>query len=318
MGVEYASPAVANMASGVQRDLNANGILANLAPKTHAILDQLQAVPAGGSTVPLGNLDAARKAFGFASQDFANPTEQRAAKAAQNAIDGFVTNPTPASVVAGPAAAAADAITKARANAAAGFRSDRLNGIEDAAGLSAAAANSGANIGNATRQRVKSLLLSDSASSGYNPAEIAALRGVTEGTPVSNTARILGNLLGGGGGMHGANTALAGAMGGYEIGGIPGAIGGAGLPLVGVGAKALDNSLTKGRLTAADELVRSRSHLDEAMAANAPPVLAAPAKRAALVRAMMLQSPPDQQNAPPDANNAVLARLIAQSQVQPR
>jgi hypothetical protein len=290
MGVEYSSPSVAAMANGVQQDLNANGILPVLAPKTHAILDSLQAVPAGqSSTVPFGNLDAARKAFGHASQDFANPTEQYAAKTAQNAIDGFVTKADPSSVVAGPAAAASDVITQARANAAAGFRSDRLNGIVDAAGLSAAAANSGANIGNATRARVKSLLLSDSASSGYNPDEIAALRGVTNGTPVSNTARALGNLLGGGGGMHGANTALAGALGGYEMGGTPGAIAGAGLPIFGMGAKALDNSLTAGRLTAADELVRQRSPLYQALSANAPPELDSAAKRAALLRAMMLQ-----------------------------
>jgi hypothetical protein len=316
MGVEYASPAVANMANGVQQDLNANGILANLAPKTHAILDQLQAVPTGPSTVPFGNLDAARKAFGFASQDFANPTEQHAAGLAKNALDDFVTNPAPTSVVAGPAAAASDVLTQARANAAAAFRSDRLNGIEDAAGLSAAAANSGANIGNATRTRVKSLLLSDSASSGYNPAEIAALRGVTEGTPVSNTARVLGTLMGGGGGMHGALSLLGGAAVGHEAAGIPGAIAGATVPLAGALAKHIDNSLTRGRLTSADELVRQRSPLAAAMMTNSP--LATPASRAALVRAMMLQSPPDPQNAPPDANSAALARLLAQSQAQPQ
>jgi hypothetical protein len=56
--------------------------------------------------------------------------------------------------------------------------------------------------------------------------------------------------------------------------------------------------------------------LAAAMMTNSP--LATPASRAALVRAMMLQSPPDPQNAPPDANSAALARLLAQSQAQPQ
>lgn len=299
MGVQYSSPAVAQMAQSVQANLNAKGILPEFAPKTHSVLDQLQAVPAEGpNTVPFGSLDAARKAFGFAAKDFTNPTEQLAAKSGQSAIDDFVTGADPQNVVAGPAAAAADAVTAARSNAAAGFRSDRINGVEDAAGLRASAANSGANSGNSIRQRVASLLLSPKQSAGYNPEELDALRQVTEGSTVRNTARTLGNLLGGGGGMHGAMTGVTGAIAGNEAGGPMGAIIGAGLPVVGWGAKALDNNLTAKSLTGADELVRSRSALAEAMKAQVPPVLDQEAKRSALARALLMTHP-DQAPAKP-------------------
>jgi hypothetical protein len=287
MGVEYSSPHVAALASGVQDTLNNQGILANLAPKTHAILNSLQAVPETDSSVPLSSLDAARKAFGFAAKDVANPTEQMAAKSAQSAIDQFVTRADPATVVAGPADEAAATITEARANYAAGARSNTINGVQDAADLRAAAANSGANSGNALRSRVASLILNPKASAGFNPDEIAALQGVTEGTPTSNAARTLGNLLGGGGGMHGAMTGVTGATMGYEAGGVPGAILGAGAPIVGVGAKALDNSLTAGRLSAADTMVRQRSPLFDALSADTPPVVQEQSKTAALAKAIM-------------------------------
>jgi hypothetical protein len=213
MGVEYSSPAVAAMAQRVQSGLNGDGILGVLAPKTHAILDQLQAVPAVASSVPLGNLDAARKAFGHAAGDFTNPTEQRAASVAKDAIDNFVTRPDPMAVVSGPAAEAAAAITEARANAAAGFRSDRLNGVAEQADLRASAANSGANLGNSIRSRVASVLNSPKQAAGYSPAEIDALTGVVKGTPLSNTARILGHVLGGGGGLGSAIEGFGGGRG---------------------------------------------------------------------------------------------------------
>jgi hypothetical protein len=296
MGVEYASPAVADMASGVQADLNARGILPQLAPQTHQLLDALQDVPAGPSTVPFGNLDAARKAFGMVTQKFGpdNGAERAAAGIAKDAVTGFVQSADPLSVVSGPAADAAAAVKDAIPNSAAGFRSDRLNGIEDAAGLRTSAANSGANSGNSIRQRVASLLLSDKASSGYNPEELAALTAVTKGTPLSNGARTLGNLLAGGGGAAWTLESLGGAAAGYEMGGIPGAAAGFALPLVGPVAKAIDNGLTRGRLNASDELVRQRSPLYAQMLSDAPPVLDNEWKRSALVRALGATAAPNE------------------------
>src|ERR1019366_956247 len=125
-GAEYSSPHIAEMARGVQSNLENDGILSIGAPQTHAILNSLQAVPEGESTVPFGSLDAARKAFGHAAGTFTNPTEQLAAKRAQNALDQFVSNPPDGAVVAGDAPAASQAVANARGNYAAAMRSQTL------------------------------------------------------------------------------------------------------------------------------------------------------------------------------------------------
>ena len=291
MGVEYHPLAVSAMAQAVQSNLFDQGVLPELAPQTHAILNKLQAVPDVPSTVPFSSLEAARRAFGRAAGAFTNPTEQFAAKNAQNAIDDFVTTADPSSVVAGPAAAVAKTVKDARANAAAGFRSDRINDREEAAALNAAAANSGQNTGNAIRQRTKGILASPKLSAGYNPAELDSLRSVVTGTPISNASRIAGNVLGGGGGMHSYLTGVSGAAAGYEAAGVPGAVAGATVPLLGAGAKHLDSALTAARLKAADELVRSRSPLARAQAAAAPSTIST----GAALGPALVQSPLQQQ-----------------------
>lgn len=291
-GVDYSSPHVADLAQGVQSDLNGKGIIGTLAPKTHAILNQLQAVPAGESSVPFGSLDAARKAFGHAAGDFTNPTEQLAAKTAQRAVDGFVSAPPAGAVVAGDAPAASQAVQDARANYAAASRSDTLNGIEEKAELRAAAANSGANTGNSIRSRVASLLSNPKQSAGFSPDEIDALNEVVRGSPTRNAVRIAGNLLGGGGGMHGAGMGLVLGTMGEHMGGPAGAAIGVAAPFAGAGLKHLDNSMTGQSLTAADELTRSRSPLADALKSDTSPVLDSPTRRAALARALLSTSPP--------------------------
>lgn len=305
LGVEYASPAVAAMAAKVQGVLNDKGMLAELAPQTHAILNKLQAVPEGASSVPFGNLDAARKAFGHAAGTFTNPTEQKAAIAAKYAIDDFVTNPSEGAVVAGPADVAAKVVADARANAAAGFRSDTINGIDRTVGLRSAATDSAARSGNAIRSRVATMLLNDKASAGFSPEELDALQAVTEGTATSNTARKVGGLLSGG--LHGPLAALGGAAAGGEAGGTLGAIAGSAIPLVGVAARELDNALTARRLTAADELVRQRSPLYNWRVQSAPTESFPTSPQTALLRGAMLA----EQGKPTNSSSPLVAPATA-------
>lgn len=303
MGVEYSPTHVADMAQGVQSNLLGTSVLPSLAPQTHAVLNSLQAVPSvsqfppgANATVPgvrLGDLDAARKILGKVSQNFNNPIDAGAAKQAQAAIDDFVTNPPQNAVMAGPAAAAADTITDARANAAAAFRSDRLNGVADAADLRASAANSGANIGNSTRQRIASLLLNPKTASGFNDEETDALRGVVQGSPVANALRTSSNLIGGGGGLGKMIADGAGVAIGAHFGGTEGAVMGGGL-VHGLGSalKSAQNSADTKALSAADELVRSRSPLADALAAQTPPVLQQYAGTQAIARALAAPQAP--------------------------
>ena len=271
LGIHYSSPHVAAMAGDVQNGLNLDGSLAPVAPQTHAFLDQLQAIPQGNSTVPFVSLETARRVFGKISQNPGNSTDARAASIAEGAIDQFYSNPPPGAVVAGPGADATRILADARGNAAAGFRSDTLNGIEYAAGQRAAAADSGQNAGNAIRSRIASLLIKGGGTNGFTPGEVAALEGVNNGSASANFTRFPGNMLGGGGGASATHAALTGGLAGYELGGGTGAALGATTPLVGLAAKAVSNNLTKNALTAADEMVRSRSPLFDQLQAAAQP-----------------------------------------------
>lgn len=285
MGVEYSSSAVKQLAKEARLALEKDGILANLAPKSFKILDDLSRPPAG-SAAPLTGLEAARRAFGHAAKDFQNPTEQLAAQRIIKSLDDFMEAADPKSVVAGPAAAASQVLQDARGNYAAAMRSDKVTGAGEAAELSAAVANSGANVDNAIRQRIKSLLLSPKQSAGFSQAERDALESVAAGTTTRNTIRTIGNLLGGGGGLGATVTAL-GAVGATGMAGTPAGLAtGVGIPLLGYAAKTAGNKITQGALRTADELIRSRSPLHQ----SAPPgqmQSGSPEGYAAIVRLLM-------------------------------
>lgn len=189
--------------------------------------------------------------------------------------------------MAGDAAAAARALADARGNYAAGKRSDKLTGLDEAAELRAAASHSGQNGDNAARQRIASLLLNPKQAAGYSSEELAALEEVVRGTASRNALRFVGNLAGGGGGLGAVVTGgVAGAAGG-SIGGPLGAVAGAAIPAVGFGAKKVANALTSRAVDRADELVRMRSPLYEQMMSDASMSAVAPERRAAIVRALM-------------------------------
>lgn len=293
-GVDYASSAVKNTAQAVRSKLEEQGFDAEVAGKTHRILEKLSNPPEN-SVANIKGLHSARKTFGKIAQNFNDPTDQAAATQAIRGIDEFIGSDNPASVVAGTASDAASALKAGNANYAAGSRSDTLTGIDRAAGLRADAANSGANTGNAIRQRVTSALLKPKEIAGYSPEEIVALEKIVTGTPVQNATRYVGNLLGGGGGLGQMLTAAAGAGAGGAAGGSAGAAIGAAAPL-GIGAisKAVSNALTKRALRAADEATRARSPLYEKMKAEAPLEVVRQARTEALIRALLMQQQPRQ------------------------
>lgn len=280
LGVDYSSKAVANVAAQAQTAMEADGLYAVNAPRTFFTLKALQSPPVN-SVASFGNIESARQSLRRIAQDSRNPdgtptADAEAAGRAIDAIDGFVSSPDPASVVAGPAADVADIIGQARGNYAAAKRSDRITGIEDAASLRAAAANSGLNGGNAIRSRVVSLLLNPKQLSGFSQDEISALRQVAEGTATQNTLRWVGNFLGGGGGMGsqvvGAIGGVIGSQFGPEGAGIGYAVG----PMTGASAKAASNWLTGRAIDNVAQDVRRRSPLY-----GTPTPVAGPASAAA-------------------------------------
>lgn len=287
-GVAYSGDAVRDFATGLKSGLDTEGFIAKVTPKTQSILDDL-ANPPEGAIADIQGLQAARKAFGRIAQNFNEPEEQAAAVRAIRGLDEFIGTDNPAAVVAGTASDASTALKTGNANFAAASRSDLLTGVERAADLRAAAANSGANTGNAIRQRVASALLKPKEIAGYSPEEVAALEQIVNGTAAQNATRYVGNAFGGGGGMAQMLATAIGAGGGAAAGGGLGAALGAAAPIaIGSGSKAISNALTRKALKAAEQSVRARSPLYEALKANAPMEVVRQARTEKLLRALML------------------------------
>ena len=286
-GVDYLADAVKNVAAATKARLEQEGFDAEVAGKTHRILDKL-ASPPEGSVANIRGLHSARKTFGKIAQNFNDPTDQSAATQAIKGLDEFIAAADEAAVVAGTPSDAADLLRAGNANYAAAKRSETLTDLTDAAQLRANAANSGANGGNTTRQRIASLLLNDKASSGFSTDEIAALRGVNEGSLGANATRRVGNMLGGGGGIGASMIGLGGAGLGAITGSPEATVAGAALPLAGAVTRELSNILTERALRAVERDVRKRSPLYEQMVADAPLVPDQPTVSPALIRALML------------------------------
>ena len=309
MGVDYTAAGVKRFADDAMRVLDEEGFIAELGPKTHALLRKLQNPP-GDSVASLSSLDAFRKQLNRVAGS-PDATEAAAANTVIRRLDEFLASPDRSAIsavsardplpsVPGTNFAATDAATaraaeeaarilkEARGNSAAGFRSDRLTGLGESAERRAAAANSGKNLGNTVRSRLASLLDSDKQSRGFSPEELTAIEKVVEGSLGSNVARRVSNLLGGGGGLGQSVIAALGAAGGGTAGGIPGAIAGAAAPAaIGSGARAISNKLTSNQLRAIDEMTRKRSPLYEQRVAETPYQYSPEELRAYLLRALL-------------------------------
>lgn len=277
LGVDYQVPAVAQHANDIQQELYSNGWSPGAAPGVHSVLDRLQNVPATSPSVPLTLLHAAAQEAGkYAS----TPSEAAAAAFTKSKLQDFIQNPTAQTVAIRPsttaplntplvsptsnlstAQQAADLLTAADGNWAAAKRSERVQGIDRAADLQASSTNSGANLDNTIRGKVKSLLLNDKQSGFYNDDEVNSLEDLVHGSPMQNRLRSVGNFAGGFGG-HSLGI-LLGAEGLREHGFA--GIAAASIPTaVKYGLKKVENNIAQSRLDAFDEAVRARSPLAQA------------------------------------------------------
>jgi hypothetical protein len=324
-GVEYTPEAAAALAGQIKDSLHKEGMIAKLGNATegvHAILDEVLTPPKNAVAVDLNALDVVRKRLNELGNKPGDDTGAKAASIAIKALDQFIDAADPASLmvraapatgstaptVAGHNFAATDqafardaaeqaarTIKDARGNAAAGFRSDAIQGIEDASELRAAAANSGRNIGNTLRQKLVTLLLDDNATRGFTPQEIEAATKIVTGTPAANVTRDVSNLLGGGGGLAQALMASIGAAAGSPFGGVGAAIGAATPMAVGRASRSISNSITQSQATKLAELLRMRSPLYEQRLGEAAIEYSDPAARAAVARALRIGSNPNLQ-----------------------
>jgi hypothetical protein len=197
-----------------------------------------------------------------------------AANAALSSLNGRISGAnqfTPAETLLGDPDEAAQTWSNANANYAAGMRSQAVNDALNTASVNADAANSGANIGNATRQQFKKFLVNDAAARGFSPDELAQANRVVRGTIPGNALRAVSNALGGGGGIMQGLAVGAGGYLGSQSGEPGGTAAGAVLPMIlGVLARRGANASVLRQATTLDQMTRLRSPLAQAAGAINP------------------------------------------------
>jgi hypothetical protein len=286
MGLEVKPSAVSRTATDLQTELNKDGINAVLAPKTFSILSDLQSPPKGAVAATVTDFETARRALGHAAKDFQNPTERLAASRAISHIDDYLANIPASDVMAGDAAKVAAVLSDARGNYAAAKRASEVSDALSNAELTAAAANSGQNIANRTRQTLRPILTSEKKGRGFNEDELAQVERVVTGTNVGNSARRIANYLGAGGGLGQLIASSIGGSAGAVLGGPVGAAAGITIPTVlGATAKGVHNTSVARQARILDEMLRSRSPLAEKMRAATPDY--SQARAAAIARALL-------------------------------
>jgi hypothetical protein len=303
-GVEFNPLIFRDWSTKVARELDDAGRIdaPTSASGTHDLLRRLQNVPATGpgerATQSITNLDAFRQSLNdvaYGGGSVAN-ADRAAAKLIIRKFDEFVPTLGPQDTLGGAAALpyALEQMQKGRGNVAAAKRSNAVSGDLDKAHTGileraedrAAAANSGANKGNALRQRFASLLADKEELAGWTPQEIAGAAKIDHGTPGMNISRTTGNLLGGGGGLGAAAYGLTGATAALGSGN-PYVAAISALPIAGAGLKALENRLTRRQAQVLDEALRKRSPLYQDTPTTYTPISGE--KRAAAMR-MLLES----------------------------
>jgi hypothetical protein len=234
--VEFRPGVVDALANTTLRQLDRARFNERLVPQTRGILDDLR-TPVNGVAHTIEDLQTARQQLSTIAGNFTNPTEQAAASRAIENITNYIGRMPQSHLTRGNAATATETWNNARNNYASARTAERVNQKLINGELQAASSNSGANVGNAQRQKLRTLLTSPKQGRGLTEAEGGLIESTVRGGPVANALRTGGNLLGGGGGLGGLVSA---AVGGTTLG--PAGIA---APLVGRLMKSAGDALTR-------------------------------------------------------------------------
>lgn len=252
MGVEYKPAAVNQLADDLVAKLKQSRISEKQADKVYDAIDGLR-TPAFKANHTIQDIDETRRLLNGIAGNFADPVQAGAAQRAIKSLDAFtIRPPRGAAIDDALARQAGKDIFAARANAAAGFRSQRLADALEKAMNTAGATHSGGNTQNEIQKAARTILNNQKLRRGFNEKELDALREVARGTIGGNLLRRVGKVLGGGGGL---GQLAAGTAGGAFFG-FPGMLA---FPAAGMAANKLGSLATQRKWTALDELVRSRA-----------------------------------------------------------
>jgi len=190
-GVIFTPQATGRLQSEIVQTLTDTGFDPALQPGAAAVLRRLQDLQ--GQNVTLKGLDTLRK---VASGGYipGNKSNNAAVSAIVNRIDDLVGNTQAGEILSGDATAGAEALKTARDLWSRMSKADAVTEAAARGELNAAAAGSGANRENASRQAMKALRNNRSATRGFTPDEHEALMRAIVGTPDQNALRLVGKL----------------------------------------------------------------------------------------------------------------------------
>lgn len=238
--VQFRPGVVDALANTTLRQLDRGRFNDRIAPGTRAILDDMR-TPINGARHTIEDLQTTRQQLERLAGNFANPTEQAAASQAIQNLTRYIERMPQGHLAAGDAAAASGAWNTARQNYSAAMTAEKVQNKLTAAENQAQSANSGMNVGNATRQRLRTLINNPKQARGMSEAEGELIENTVQGSRLGNALRYTGNMLGGGGGLGSTLLAAAGGAGTTFAGlGPIGAL----LPIAGVAARKAGNALT--------------------------------------------------------------------------
>lgn len=241
-GAVIGPQALQNLSTSVKADLVQFGYHPELQPKVGIVLKELDRVSQGNITAE--GVDTLRKIARSVATS-ADPSERTLGGMIVGKIDDMMENLRPADVVQGNAQQATESLGKARALWKTMRKAELLDGLVDKGELQGMSTNSGGNVQNLIRQKLRTAILENPNNARmFAPDELKAVRQVVRGTWGQNTLRQLGRLAP-------SSNAWLGIVSTFAAPGV-----GVAVPMVGAAAKALATRSTKKAIDALSAKVR--------------------------------------------------------------
>jgi hypothetical protein len=247
-GVIIAPHAMQGLEADVRNMLGQNGLDANLHPRIMAAYHRILQQANSGQPVTLRGLDILRQIAGDAA-DSQSRGERRLGSMIIEHIDDMVDRLGPHDLIQGDETVAVPALQQARQIWSSLRKSELVDELVHSAELQAGSTNSGGNLQNTIRQKLRTLLTNRSLGRSFNPEERAALEQLVMGTTTQNGLRVLGRLAPSSNSWLGVLSTLAAGPVGLAA------------PVVGAVAKSAADRSTQGAVQGLSEMVRSGAGL---------------------------------------------------------
>jgi hypothetical protein len=243
-GVIITPQAIRTFQADLQNQLGQAGLDQTLHPRIVAAFRRIQQQADSGQPITLRGLDILRQVAADAA-DSPSRGERRLGTLVIERLDDMIDNLAPGDLIQGDANAAVPALQQARQIWSSLRKSETIDELIHNAELQAASTNSGGNLQNTIRQKLRTLLTNRSLSRGFTAEEREALEELVRGTPTQNALRTLGRLAPSSNSWLGVLSTFAGGPAGLAV------------PVVGAAAKGLANRSTGNAVQGLSELVRS-------------------------------------------------------------